>query len=281
MAYYCTLAQMQTETEELDADFNTAQLQVIENISDRITYEDQLKSPYGFEPELKAVSLSADTTAIVNRGRELLLPQPLLALTTLTIDEAVTTVTSDQYILRGDGGSLYSAITLKQNAGLSFRSWSGDPADAISITGVWGYHTNYAQAWRSTTTINEDLDTTETAIIVVLSSALSPGHLIKVDDEYMRVLVVTDATNITVERAVNGTTAAAHTTAATLYRWQWDRRINDACIRWAGYRWQRKGGFNRVTYDPTGTVTEAPDDMPGDVKGALSTFPDYRLWTTA
>lgn len=80
------------------------------------------------------------------------------------------------------------------------------------ITGVWGYYDVLAT---SPATLAEVLDLTETGVDVTDGTQFSPGEVIAVDSERMEIASI--ATNtLTVERGVNGTTAATHAIGAAI-----------------------------------------------------------------
>lgn len=88
----------------------------------------------------------------------------------------------------------------------------------VEIAGKWGY---YDVLETSTATVVEAVDTSETTIDVSDAAALKVGQVIEIDSERMEISAATVNTaptedTITVTRAVNGTTAAAHDTAAAI-----------------------------------------------------------------
>ena len=70
-------------------------------------------------------------------------------------------------------------------------------------------------------TLAEDLDTSETTVDVSNAAVFAAGQVIEIDSERMEISAATvnaDPTpdTLTVTRAVNGTTAAAHTSGAAI-----------------------------------------------------------------
>jgi hypothetical protein len=65
---------------------------------------------------------------------------------------------------------------------------------------------------------------------------------IRIDDEQMYVTATTDATtdSITVERGVNGTTAASHDTLAPISRYVYDSSVHTLALRLAEKRWKAR-----------------------------------------
>lgn len=95
----------------------------------------------------------------------------------------------------------------------------------IQIVGVWGY-------WRDlltlTATVAEALDTSETGVDLSSAAELDVGHTILVDAEQMYVTAISGNT-LTVERGVNGTTAAAHSLGAAIQLYRYPAPIVEAC----------------------------------------------------
>lgn len=82
----------------------------------------------------------------------------------------------------------------------------------VEISGAWGY---YDVLDTSTATLAEDLDASETAVDVTSGAAFTPGQVIVIDSERLEISAIGTNT-LTVERGINGTTAAAHTIGATI-----------------------------------------------------------------
>lgn len=207
-------------------------------------------------------------------GYELRLDADLLEATTVTNGDTVV-VTSAQYTTSPLNDTPYWAIRLKPSASISWTSSvDGDYVGALSIAGVWGYHTNYALAWRLATTLGAAIaTTTATTFTATSGTPFSGGQIIKIDSEYM--LVVSVSTNtVTVERGWNGSTAATHLINANVYVWRWQGEINRACrdIVLSAYN-------NRYGSNPTGQVTltgagvvVTPDDVPATTRLVLETI---------
>jgi len=167
--------------------------------------------------------------------RDLLLTEDLLELQSLT---------------NGDGTSINidNAIVLTSSAirltdGTAFI-YSDTPEDAVMVTGIWGYHPNWNVAWSNSgdTVLNNPLTAVATTITVndvdALNSEGAPrfqvGQIVRIDDEYVRVLATDSALNhLTVSRGINGTTAASHTSGTVLEIYQPPLDVVTLCLRWA------------------------------------------------
>jgi hypothetical protein len=163
----------------------------------------------------------------ITRATELLLDDDLLELSALANGDGTTVPLNNVILLPDDA----PAGGLLLTAGSSFI-WTQTPIQAVTVTGIWGWHDRWATAWRDTadTVQNNPLGSTATSITVadadgadttVETPRFQVGHLLKIENEYLRVLAVNTATNVlTVLRGVSGTTAAAHALNTPIYTFQ-------------------------------------------------------------
>mgnify|MGYP001605011279 FL=1 len=91
-------------------------------------------------------------TAQVARVRtdELWLDDDLLALTTLTTNNGATTITSSDYLLLNGqkyAPTPYNVIRLQPNGTTTAFKYTNTPYKANALTGVWGFHNDYSNAW--------------------------------------------------------------------------------------------------------------------------------------
>lgn len=182
-------------------------------------------------------------------ARQLLLSDDLLELTS---------------ILNGDGNSIaltdviaipdeppYSLLRL---SGGSAFTWSLAPAQAITVAGIWGWHDCPAQMWRGSgdSVQNNPLSSSATSLSVQdadgadalgQSPRFQAGHLLRIADEYLRVLAVNTATNtLTVQRAVSGTAAAAHALGTPIHTYQPPADVGALALRWAAWLYRQADG---------------------------------------
>lgn len=152
-------------------------------------------------------------------GYELRLRDDLLAATTLTNGDS-STISGSLYALRPDNHYPKSRVELSTIGG---TYWSlSYPEDRVQIAGTWGYVPHYNNgAWKSITTLAEEVDTSETAIDLTSAASLSVGDYLKVDSEVVGYISAISSNTVTVDsRAALGTTAATHSNGATVYAYQ-------------------------------------------------------------
>ncbi len=201
-----------------------------------------------------------------NTPRMLLLDDDLLELMALT---------------NGDGSSLnpaevlrlpqYSpAGTLRLIGGSAFF-YDDTPVAAITVSGLWGWHDRWERAWLPSgdTVQNNPLSSSATSLTVTdadgadtagESPRFQVGHLLRIADEFLRVLAVNTTANIlTVQRGVNGTTAAAHAQFTPIDRYQPPEDVAALALRWAAWLYREPD---------SATFAAAPDNL----RQALSPF---------
>lgn len=155
--------------------------------------------------------------------------EDLLALTTLT--DATGTITSGYYWLYPLNMTPKHSIVLDTGSlGRGFE-YDEDPQRAVSIAGQWGYCADYVATGY---TLGVAVSSTTATTIVLSGSGCEIGWTLLIDSETMFVSGVSG--NVaTVERGANGTTAATHLIAATVYRYTAPADIELATIALASF----------------------------------------------
>ena len=187
----------------------------------------------------------------------------LLAITTLKTDDdgdrtyETTWTATDYDLLAGKDYNRWpkTRIEVTPNGSYSFPGWSSYSYSyqapgihkttagrkAVEIAGQWGHGdgesgTPYID---STTTTNEALDASETGVDVVSGAALAVGQTILIESEQMYITAISSNT-LTVERGVNGTTAATHDTGKTVYIYRYPGNIVETCLLLAAENFRLK-----------------------------------------
>lgn len=189
---------------------------------------------------------------------ELLLDDDLLELTSVTNGDGSALSLNDVVTLPAEG-----PIAVLRLIGGNVFVWDETPIRAVSVSGKWGWHDRWSEAWRSTsdTVQNNPLSASATTITVVDADGADAenetprfqvGHLIRIDSEYLRVLAVNTSTNVlTVQRGVAGTAAASHTqnTAISTYQPALDAQMLH--LRYAAWLYKEPDnrGFNSAPAD--------------------------------
>ena len=143
----------------------------------------------------------------------------------------------------------------------------------LSILGAWGYTSDTI----SVTTSDAVGTTTATSISVTSASGLGPAQTILIDSEQLYITAISGNT-LTVERGVNGSTAATHSGGASLYRYDYPVLIAQACL-----------DLSKVTFRDRdmGTVTTigsgemAITSAEGEIQSILGTLDQFQVTGTS
>ena len=168
-------------------------------------------------------------------------------------------------------------IQLKPSSGYTWESDSdSNPEGAIGVDAVWGYRQNYTrEAWSNVTTLSADLASDSSTASTTGELLFAAGDVVKIDTEMMLVTAC-DTTGTTLTRAYNGTTAAAHTSAAVIYRFNHDPVVEQATLLQSVRLYKRKDApFGVAGAGALGQVV-AISDLDPDVRNML--FPVRRLF---
>jgi hypothetical protein len=197
-------------------------------------------------------------------GLELLLDDDLLELTSITNGDGSTVNLSDVITIPDE----FPASLLRLTGSSAFV-WNISPVQAITVTGIWGWHDRPADMWRGSgdTVQNNPLGSTATSMTVADADAADAeselprfqvGHLLKIESEYLRVIAVNTATNVlTVLRGVNGSTAVSHALNTPIYTYQPPADVNQLALRWAS--WLYKEPDNAAFTDTPNMLLEMLD----------------------
>lgn len=204
-----------------------------------------------FDNDCNGRHFYADQATRYFRGdgtRTLYLPHDLISVTTLAVDTNgdgtadLTLVEGTDFWLRpeaaGERGNPYWQVDLIP-WGTQLAYWPSTE-HAIAITGLWGW--SYEKEDTGLTATVADASGTTVTTSAAASSLVYPGDTIVIEDEQLYVSAV-NGTTVTVQRGINGTTAAAHS-AKTLYVRRYPRDIEGAIKRRViDKRWKSRTGM--------------------------------------
>ena len=180
-----------------------------------------------------------------------------------------------------------SRIEVDVSSASSF-TFSNTPQKAITITGIWGYHEAWNDAWIDTLDSSQQNmlagDTTlEFADIDGLDEngelRVTEQSTIRLENEYMYISAVDTGTNIaTVVRGINGTTAATHAQFTQIDRFQPMAVVIDAVRHRANWMYLKRDtpedGSSTVIIPGTGAILP---EIPQNIRMAIRTLRDKRL----
>lgn len=162
--------------------------------------------------------------------------------------------------------------------------YNGTPSRAITVSGVWGWHDDYATSWRYTYDniptggMNATINTITVAnpnLVDTWGQAprFQVGQMLKIDNEYM-FLIGVSGTTLTVVRGVHGTTPAVHNMGAAIYTYTVPADIAEITLRWAAWliKLEDSGDYGGQTATTgLGRVT-IPPGLPADLRETLLHF---------
>lgn len=286
MTLYATLAQAKVQMQAGSGDvLKTAEgearlLRNLRTVSRRVDLMlDPLYKREVFAPQIATRPMRVSPTNVNSYDGTLRLSGSLLAFTSVILGtSALTTVeawppgiTPVEYLrLTGCCDSWYHDPGCPENSGPLL----------VQVTGVWGLHRDYANAWQSVDVLQADIAAEATAFTVAdaaavdtfgLSPRLSPGHLARIEDEFMEVTAV-NGNAATVRRGVNGTTAAAHASGTAVETFVIESPINYVVARQAGLMTARYGTYTTVEVQGMGTEVRYPVDLLAELKNTLAEY---------
>lgn len=213
----------------------------------------------------------------LDKARMLWLDDDLLECTTLTTASSTNTITSSDYFLWPYTGYPKWRIDLDTSSGKVFYL-SGTPQQANAVTGIWGYHTDWDNAWvdsgdtlaaavSSTTATSITVANANGADVYGRSPRLQVGHTLKINSEYMYVYAKPSSTTLNVIRGVNGTTAATHSQSDTIYTYAPDADVIEALCEWGRYLFRHKDAVvTETTAFPELGAVVTPTGLPDAVR---------------
>jgi hypothetical protein len=188
-------------------------------------------------PRVETLGISPDEA----NPRSLLLPDDLLELRAVRDGSGAIDLARIRVL---PGRRDEPAFLLQYRAGGAFRTSNGG-AEAVSVTGVWGWHSRWASAWRdSGDRVSANALSADSALIGVQNSdgadtdgrrpRFHIGHLLRIDGEYLRISAIDRAANqLTVLRGVGGTRVTAHLPKAKIETYAPEPAIRDLTVRYA------------------------------------------------
>lgn len=289
---YACLRDVKFELKEVlrntDIENDVQMLQYLRLATRQIT----LKLGIRFMPHQEALIFNHELWRINSQKGILYLPEPAFSVSQVKNGDG-TVLTTSAYTTYPASIAPFGAIRFADC--YTCNSWwqsacrYGDSEAAV--TGVWGFHYDYANAWTDTGAvlsgaINDNVKVIDIDDVIGddfygRAPRLSPGQLIRVvseDDEdvyeWMEIAKVDEEANtVTVRRGAHGSTATAHADEAIVEVWETNEDIRQATARWAAYPYKRRGQYQTSETDNvTGVTTRFPMTAPGDVAALLQSY---------
>lgn len=284
MTLYCSLTDAKDENKATGTTDDNYLLRAIRTVSRRIDREFAAKRPV-FAPVIETRKIRSDSTRVNSWDNTLRLDGPLLAVTTVSIGTTALTV--------GTNVEGYPDVNMPPFSHLRITKcdtyhWYYNDCDDCraplfaTITGTWGFHSDYTNAWQKVDDLAADITSSATSLTVAdidgadvygITPRIAAGSLLKLDTEFIEVTATNISTNVaTVRRGVNGSTAAAHTTGADVYVWQVEDPIRRVTARQAGLLYARRGAFTTVEITGLGSEVRYPADLLPELRAVLQDY---------
>ena len=209
----------------------------------------------------------------------------LLEVTELATENGELIIPATDYLLKSGSDydiTPYNFIENRTDRGVVNFQWGGTLQQSQRVTGWWGHVLNWPDAMRltdgtvtsvsgRTVTVNGNVD----ALDLLDGSPQYPIlSTIRIDNELMLVVGRNSNTNtLTVERGINGTTAASHTVGAEIYRFIPDetiRRVSRILADWYYKRRSQSRDPDRPIMTNQGVVL--PANLPREVTETMRQF---------
>lgn len=250
---YATLADVENE---MTATSTTVESTKVVAALEEVTARIDAEVGYRFEPVVETKAYGLLASRINSWQGTFRFDKPLLSLTSVLVYGNTLSLSTEveAYI---NGLPPYNLLRLKDASQNWYTTWyDSDEPPLVKITGHWGFHSSYSDAWKDTGDTVQDNPLTAAATTLTVSDIdgtdwrsrtprISAGHLLKIEDEFLRVVATDTATNkATVVRGVNGTTAAAHVQTTKVYSWMPEELIKRVCARQAALVYRRRGSYD-------------------------------------
>lgn len=281
MTKYCTLAYAKSEldTNATSQTLSDAQvLSYIEIVSQRIDGLLQPNSLYKkrpfFAPYIEARSVPIRAHRVNSGDNTISLYMYLLSLTSVLAGAQDVTSSVAVY---PSGFTPYSMLQITSND-YTWYSLEQSPAVArahanpLTVTGTWGWHGDWANAWVNTSTLAGAMTNAQTTLDVLAGTgtSFSPGHMLKIGSEYMEVLSIS-TDKLTIKRGVNGSTAAVHNIADVVAILDISDDIQRITARHAAALYARRGAFEVQQLTQVGVV-QYPQDLLMEMQNTLNIY---------
>ena len=211
----------------------------------------------------------------------LVLTDDLLEVTSFTTQNtAITLATGDYYLMCGTLYNVtpYDRIAMRIDGAWPTLSYNETPQCSNRIVGIWGYHEDWANAWQAVDTLAAGVTASATTLTVAdVDGAGLDGRtprfkvqqIIKVGTEYMYVSAKVAGTtkSLTVQRGVNGSTAAIQAISAPVSVYKPMIDVAQKVQRLAAWLYGQKDQpyTERIQAAQSGVIT-IPDALPSDVR---------------
>ena len=181
--------------------------------------------------------------------------------------ETLTEGYNNDYWLEPYNTTPKTRLKLNEDSDKSFHAGQ----QTLAVAATWGY----ADDTVNETTADAIASTTATSVSVSSASSLGIAQTILIDSEQLYITGISGNT-LTVERGVNGTTAATHSGGATLYSYEYNPSVVQACLDLSKVFFRDRDMGTTMTI---GSGAEGVTRSDFDATSILSTLDEFRSVT--
>jgi hypothetical protein len=284
---YVTLTQLKRQWDSENANNATLSNPVMMEYARTATSKVERITGNEFMPRIETLYFDAknseDSGWHIDTKRNTMSVPPILELTTTVLGDGTSLTTDTDVRLSPRGSEPAFELAIYYPSTALWTDYTDDPIDAIAITGVWGWRDRHSvEGWQlSGDAVKTDALTTSSTTVKITDAngtnwigdtpRFDLGQLIKIDDEYMAVVSTDTSTNeLTVIRAIRGSTAATHEIGAAISVFVPQPEIIRATQLIAFFDYARRGNIKQVTFD--GVTTVEGIEVPKEVVEILGAF---------
>jgi len=267
MTFYATLADAKAELKATSTTDDDKLFERLRAISRRVDAKFHSPRPF-FAPYIETREWLIDMFHVDSTLRTFYLGVPLLSLTAAVLGDTTMTVGTTIEAWPNLQPPYYK-VRLMNRSDNWYRFCNSDDPVMATLTGQWGWHRDFANAWLKVDDLQADINASVTSITVAdvdgtddlgRSPLLSAGNLIRIGTEFMEATATdTAAETVTVRRAVNGSTAAAHVANDDVEVWEIHEPVRRAVARQAAILYARRGAFESLNITDIGAVNFPAD----------------------
>lgn len=278
MTLYATLAQAKSELQASLTVQDPLLLGLVRTASRRLDRLFQSRRPL-FAPFVESRQFRVNAQAVNSWDNTFYFPDNLLALSAVTAGTTVLTVGTDVEAWPSLASPIHRLHLLLAKSWYDYQTNNQTPL-YVTINGIWGFHTDYPNAWAHVDDLAGNISDSATSITVAnvdgadlygVTPRISAGNLLRIGTEYLEVTATDTAANTaTVRRGVNGSTAAAHVTGDDVETWQVEEPVQ-RIARQVAFMAARRGAFESQSITDLGVIN-FPSDILGEIRGVMAAY---------
>jgi hypothetical protein len=277
MTFYATLDETKNELKATTTADDDKLFEKIRIVSRRVDAQFKARRPF-FAPYIESREWWVQPMRVDPWLRTFRYDNPLLAQPTAVVIGSTTMTVGTNIEAWPTVHPPFNKLRLMNSCDSWYRFCNSDDPVMVTITGQWGWHDDFSNAWLKVDDLQAGINATVTSITVDdidgsddlgRSPRISAGNLLRINTEFMEVTATDTATDIaTVRRGVNGSTAAAHLADDDVEVWETHETIRRATARQAAFLYARRGAYESTNITDVG-VLNFPADLLAEFRNIM------------